>query len=167
MVGTASFQAASCRCSGQAVPRAATLSSTSSRMHRACALASPQAARGLSRTATGFGKHQWLRPQPTLLQRRGGARQPLGAAAAASRGTVLVTREAGKNGKLKKKIEEAGLGCLEIPLIETAPGPDRCEAQTTSVQKRVLTSHCSLRSALLIHPVPCACACACTSTGTT
>ena len=140
MVGATTFQAASCRCNGPAVPRAAALPTTS--LHVACALTSPQPARGLSWKATVFGKHQWLRPQPALSQRRGGARQPLGAAATDGRGIVLVTREAGKNGKLKSKIEEAGLGCLEIPLIETAPGPDRCEPHT--FEKKSIAATCRM-----------------------
>ena len=37
---------------------------------------------------------------------------------------VVLTREAGKNGKLKKMLESRGIHCLEMPLIETAKGPD-------------------------------------------
>lgn len=38
---------------------------------------------------------------------------------------VVVTREHGKNGKLMKALSKHGIQCLEMPLIEHAPGPDR------------------------------------------
>ena len=38
---------------------------------------------------------------------------------------VIVTREHGKNGKLVKELAKHGVQCLEMPLIEHAPGPDR------------------------------------------
>jgi hypothetical protein len=38
---------------------------------------------------------------------------------------VVLTREKGKNGKLQKVLEARGITSLEVPLIETAPGPDR------------------------------------------
>jgi len=38
---------------------------------------------------------------------------------------VVVTRESGKNGKLSSMLEAAGLESLEMPLVETVPGPDR------------------------------------------
>jgi uroporphyrinogen-III synthase len=38
---------------------------------------------------------------------------------------VVLTREAGKNGKLKKRLESLGLNTLEMPLLETSPGPDK------------------------------------------
>ena len=40
-------------------------------------------------------------------------------------GAVVLTREQGKNGKLRKALEQRGIQCLEMPLVETAPGPDR------------------------------------------
>lgn len=46
-------------------------------------------------------------------------------AGAAAVAQVVLTREAGKNGRLRKALEAAGLACLEMPLLETAPGPDR------------------------------------------
>lgn len=39
----------------------------------------------------------------------------------------MLTRERGKNGKLQKVLESRGITCLEMPLIETAPGPDRAK----------------------------------------
>lgn len=39
---------------------------------------------------------------------------------------VVLTREKGKNGKLQKVLEARGISCLEMPLIETTAGPDRC-----------------------------------------
>lgn len=38
---------------------------------------------------------------------------------------VVLTREQGKNGELKKALESLGLRTLEMPLVETSPGPDR------------------------------------------
>ncbi|KAK9804422.1 hypothetical protein WJX72_011920 [[Myrmecia] bisecta] len=38
---------------------------------------------------------------------------------------VVLTREKGKNGKLRAALEQQGISCLELPLIETAVGPDR------------------------------------------
>lgn len=52
----------------------------------------------------------------------------LAAGAAAGVGAapqVVLTREAGKNGKLQRMLEERGVRCLEMPLVETAAGPDR------------------------------------------
>lgn len=47
------------------------------------------------------------------------------AAGGSSRPRVVATREAGKNGKLIAALEARGISCLELPLIEHAPGPDR------------------------------------------
>lgn len=38
---------------------------------------------------------------------------------------VVVTREKGKNGKLMKALKQRGISVLELPLVETAEGPDR------------------------------------------
>ena len=38
---------------------------------------------------------------------------------------VVVTREAGKSGKLIKALQSRGLSVLELPLVESSPGPDR------------------------------------------
>lgn len=38
---------------------------------------------------------------------------------------VVVTREKGKNGKLMKALQQRGISVLELPLVETAEGPDR------------------------------------------
>jgi len=46
------------------------------------------------------------------------------AAASASLPQVVLTREAGKNDKIIKMLESRGIRCLEMPLIETAKGPD-------------------------------------------
>ncbi|GAB4822604.1 hypothetical protein N2152v2_009650 [Parachlorella kessleri] len=47
------------------------------------------------------------------------------AAEAAAAPQVVLTREKGKNGKLQRELEARGISCLEMPLIETAAGPDR------------------------------------------
>lgn len=39
--------------------------------------------------------------------------------------SVVVTREAGKNGKLVKELAKHNISCVELPLIEHAAGPDR------------------------------------------
>lgn len=59
------------------------------------------------------------------MQRRSSgavSRHPVRCLAAAQ---VVATREQGKNGKLIKGLERHGISCLELPLIEHAPGPDR------------------------------------------
>lgn len=38
---------------------------------------------------------------------------------------MVATREAGKNGKLVKALEQHNIACVELPLIEHAAGPDR------------------------------------------
>ena len=38
---------------------------------------------------------------------------------------VVVTRERGKNGKLMKALQQRGVTVMELPLVETAPGPDQ------------------------------------------
>lgn len=43
----------------------------------------------------------------------------------AASASVVVTREHGKNGKLMKALAKHGVNCLELPLIEHAPGPER------------------------------------------
>ncbi|KAF8057131.1 hypothetical protein HT031_006140 [Scenedesmus sp. PABB004] len=55
------------------------------------------------------------------------ARAPLRVRAAAGAGAprVVVTREAGKNGKLVAALARHGVECVELPLICHAPGPDR------------------------------------------
>ncbi|EIE21204.1 tetrapyrrole biosynthesis, uroporphyrinogen III synthase [Coccomyxa subellipsoidea C-169] len=40
---------------------------------------------------------------------------------------VVVTRERGKNVKLMKSLQQRGISVLELPLVETAVGPDRSE----------------------------------------
>eukprot|EP00878_Enallax_costatus_P004246 GHUV01004476.1.p1 GENE.GHUV01004476.1~~GHUV01004476.1.p1 ORF type:complete len:287 (+),score=66.67 GHUV01004476.1:206-1066(+) len=44
---------------------------------------------------------------------------------AAAQPSVVVTREHGKNGKLMKALTKYNISCVELPLIEHAPGPDR------------------------------------------
>ncbi|PRW50788.1 Uroporphyrinogen-III chloroplastic isoform D [Chlorella sorokiniana] len=47
------------------------------------------------------------------------------AAAAPAAAQVVLTREQGKNGKLRKVLEGRGIACLELPMVETTAGPDR------------------------------------------
>lgn len=55
------------------------------------------------------------------------ATAPVAASGSATARTprVVVTRESGKNGKLMAALAEHGVDCIELPLIEHAPGPDR------------------------------------------
>ncbi|GIL68477.1 hypothetical protein Vafri_21746 [Volvox africanus] len=47
------------------------------------------------------------------------------ASAAAARAKVLLTRESGKNEKMRDALTRMGYSCLEMPLIEHTDGPDR------------------------------------------
>ena len=38
---------------------------------------------------------------------------------------MVVTRERGKNGKLMQALQARGISVLELPLVETAAGPDQ------------------------------------------
>lgn len=40
-------------------------------------------------------------------------------------GVVVLTREAGKNDKLRAALEPHGIRCVEVPMVETRPGPQR------------------------------------------
>lgn len=51
-----------------------------------------------------------------------------------TRTTVVLTREAGKNGKMQKALSQLGYHCLELPLIEHTAGPDKCVLR---LQRRV------------------------------
>jgi uroporphyrinogen-III synthase len=44
--------------------------------------------------------------------------------------TAVVTREAGKNGKLLRALQQRGVAALELPLIEHGPGADRASLPT-------------------------------------
>ena len=37
---------------------------------------------------------------------------------------MVLTREQGKNGQLIRALEQRGIRVLEMPLVETTPGPD-------------------------------------------
>ena len=37
---------------------------------------------------------------------------------------MVLTRERGKNGKLMQALQKRGISVLEMPLVETIPGPD-------------------------------------------
>lgn len=39
---------------------------------------------------------------------------------------VVLTREAGKNGEMARRLKDRSLAVLEMPLVETGEGPDRC-----------------------------------------
>lgn len=47
-----------------------------------------------------------------------------GARASASRRTVVLTRERGKNEKLRREVEKRGWNALELPLVKAVDGPD-------------------------------------------
>lgn len=46
-------------------------------------------------------------------------------ATASADAQVVLTREQGKNDKLRRVLEGRGIACLELPMVETAAGPDR------------------------------------------
>jgi hypothetical protein len=49
-----------------------------------------------------------------------------GAVQAAMRPDVVLTREAGKNGEMARRLKDRAVQVLEMPLVETGEGPDRC-----------------------------------------
>ena len=49
---------------------------------------------------------------------------------------VVVTRERGKNGKLMKALQQRGITALELPLVETAPGPDQARLPGVLSERR-------------------------------
>lgn len=55
----------------------------------------------------------------------GAASSSSSAPTSAGRTTVVLTREAGKNGKMQKALSKLGYHCIELPLIEHTPGPDK------------------------------------------
>mmetsp|Transcript_25433 Transcript_25433/g.55287 ORF Transcript_25433/g.55287 Transcript_25433/m.55287 type:complete len:373 (-) Transcript_25433:473-1591(-) len=68
---------------------------------------------------------------PQDLVAEGKASKPKSKKKPSVQGTVVVTREKGKNGKLVKRLEEVGIKCIELPLIEHAPGKDRHKLGST------------------------------------
>ncbi len=58
--------------------------------------------------------------------RRSDARQHQGVAAASTsdRALVVLTREKGKNDKVKQMLDELGVQSIEVPMVETTLGPD-------------------------------------------
>ena len=69
---------------------------------------------------------------------------PAEAAAAAGAGSpqVVLTREQGKNGKLRRVLEGRGISCLELPMVETAAGPDRQRLPQVHTRWRVALRCC-------------------------
>jgi len=62
---------------------------------------------------------------------------------------VVVTREAGKNGKLANALQKQGISVLEMPLVKTSPGPERCN----DMQQLIVTYSCSERHFIVwLHP---------------
>ena len=60
---------------------------------------------------------------------------------------VVVTREAGKNAKLKQALQDRSISVLELPLVETSIGPDRCGLCVTGITPRLLFVHTRLSRA--------------------
>lgn len=61
-------------------------------------------------------------------------------AKSAQQAQVVVTREAGKNGKLKQALQDCNISVLELPLVETKFGPERCGMSLTQCVLSVLPS---------------------------
>ena len=53
---------------------------------------------------------------------------------------VVLTREAGKNGKLQKALEQQGISVIELPLVETSLGPQRCDLNSECCQPHGATA---------------------------
>ncbi|PSC73789.1 uroporphyrinogen-III chloroplastic isoform X1 [Micractinium conductrix] len=87
-------------------------------------LAQARAACGAPRAppaaAPAAGWRPRVQPRRFAAAARGAA-----AAAAAAPAQVVLTREQGKNGALRKVLEGRGISCLELPMVETVAGPDR------------------------------------------
>lgn len=77
--------------------------------------------------ATYRTRHTFVTQIPLWPMHGAGARrmccQPR--ASAAGKTTVVLTREAGKNGKMQKALGKLGFECIELPLIEHTSGADR------------------------------------------
>lgn len=70
----------------------------------------------------------WIAPQAISVDPCSWMPAGLSATCAASseqQYQVLLTRERGKNGKLMAALQKRGISVLEMPLVETTPGPDR------------------------------------------
>lgn len=70
---------------------------------------------------------------------------PPRASAAGAAARVVATREAGKNEKLISGLAAHGVSCLELPLIEHAPGPDRCGCMRVTDAHARVTGACMRR----------------------
>ena len=64
----------------------------------------------------------------------------------------MLTREAGKNGKLQKALEQQGISILEMPLVETSPGPQRCASSSECCES---CGAAAIASPRLMHVVYC------------
>lgn len=91
-----------------------------------------------------------IREPFTSRQRRARVSPPAAAAAEAAAAAgpsaafatpaVVLTREAGKNSKLCKVLTDNGVACLEMPLVETAVGPDRA-ALNMALNNKPMTTY--------------------------
>lgn len=83
-----------------------------------------------------------------------------GAASSSAAADIVLTREKGKNGKLAAALQQRGLRAIELPLVETAPGPDRynCLALTGS---QAPLSNCTVLLCASVHVLHKSCLLAC------
>ena len=51
---------------------------------------------------------------------------------------VILTRERGKNAALEATLRSQGVATWELPMVETAAGPDRCGKTVCAVWCRTL-----------------------------
>lgn len=59
---------------------------------------------------------------------------------------VVVTREAGKNAKLKQALQDRSISVLELPLVETSIGPDRCGLSVTDSNPQAVGTYVAIVS---------------------
>ena len=80
-------------------------------------------------------RHRVSDPRTRATRARAAAEPAATASAAPTDGaaldTVVVTREAGKNGALSSALQARGVRCIEMPLVETVEGEDRAELAPT------------------------------------
>lgn len=64
-----------------------------------------------------------------------------GAVAASAQPDVVLTRESGKNGEMAQRLRDRNIEVLELPLVETGEGPDRCVHAGILVQSPLCMRH--------------------------
>lgn len=108
-----------------AAPAASLARQTAAPRPKSRSLATPPQLTSQRPSAGGSSTAAALRAPNPLAARgpcRHAAARVMAATAAAQ---VVLTREQGKNDALRKVLEGRGISCLELPMVETAAGPDQ------------------------------------------